>query len=381
MICPSCHERTPTGNFCVRCGAPLDDEAMPGRPSRNRPQFAAAPNELLHAPRVISTLFPQLPRPSMADFRMVLTIGTAVVAMLAALRLFPVALIAAAMLTPLLMTLYLVDVDVYEDEPVWAMCLTLGWGAAAGVGIGVLAVALAPTNVDVVVHGGEKGWITSGVVIPLLGLGVLLAGPLVLLRYRRFNDVLDGVTFGAATAAAFVGAEAVTYSVSVLGGGVRPDGVIGPWIWRVISIGIAVPVLTMCAAAVACAALWLRYRAPLRDRKVLGASGHPAVALPLAGALVVGGAIGETFLPSGAWLGWLLTFDLVGVLLLRRAIHVGLLEESREIPIGPEITCPNCLARTARHTFCGNCGVSLQALPKARPAPDASGHAATGAEM
>jgi hypothetical protein len=82
--------------------------------------------------------------------------------------------------------------------------------------------------------------------------------------------------------------------------------------------------------------------------------------------------VGETFLPTWAWLLWLAAFDLVVIVMLRRAIHVGLLEEALEIPIGPELTCPNCGEQTARHTFCGNCGISLQALPKARdrgPAP------------
>jgi hypothetical protein len=83
--------------------------------------------------------------------------------------------------------------------------------------------------------------------------------------------------------------------------------------------------------------------------------------------------VGETFLPAGAWLGWLVAFDLVVIVLLRRAIHVGLLEESLEIPIGPEFTCPNCGVLTARHTFCSGCGISLQALPKVAAGSTAPG--------
>jgi hypothetical protein len=241
------------------------------------------------------------------------------------------------------------------------------WGAAVGVGFGVLALHITPSAVDVVVHGNSQYLLGQGLLLPFAGLLVLLIGPLLLLHYRRFNDVLDGVTFGAAAAAAFGGAEAITYGVHFFGSGVRPAGAIAPWIWRLLSVGLAMPVLTMGAAAAACAALWLRYRAPARDAEALGAVGHPLVALPLAAALVMGGAVGETFLPAGAWLAWLAAFDLVAIIMLRRAIHVGLLEEALEIPIGPELTCPNCGALTARHTFCGNCGISLQALPKTRP--------------
>jgi hypothetical protein len=364
MTCPSCEQPTPEGRFCIRCGAPLT-EGWEGR-SRTRSHFAAASHQHVAHPALISTLFPHLPRASHSGFRIALAVGIGAVAGLAALRLFSIALIAAALLLPLLVVLYLIDVDVYEGEPPWAVAFAMLWGAAAGVVFGVLALQITPSAVDVVVHGNSQHLLGQGLLLPFAGLLVLLIGPLLLLRYHRFNDVLDGVTFGAAAAAAFGGAQAITYGVHFFGSGLRPAGAIAPWIWRLLSLGLGMPILTMGAAAAACAALWLRYRAPARDAEALGAVGHPVVALPLAAALVMGGAVGETFLPAGAWLVWLAVFDLVVIIMLRRAIHVGLLEEALEIPIGPELTCPNCGALTARHTFCGNCGISLQALPKTR---------------
>ena len=35
-----------------------------------------------------------------------------------------------------------------------------------------------------------------------------------------------------------------------------------------------------------------------------------------------------------------------------------------EIPIGPAILCPECGKETPLHTYCGNCGTSLKALPR-----------------
>jgi hypothetical protein len=72
----------------------------------------------------------------------------------------------------------------------------------------------------------------------------------------------------------------------------------------------------------------LRYRAPVRDAQALGALGHPVAVLPLAGLLVAGAAVGETFLSASGWLVWLIVFDLVAIWLLRWTIRVGLLEES-----------------------------------------------------
>jgi len=365
MTCSSCEQTTPEGRFCIRCGAPLADD-WEGR-SRTRSHFAAASHQHVAHPALISTLFPHLPRASHSGFRLALGLGLAVVAGLAALRLFPMALIAAALLLPLLIVLYLIDVDVYEGEPPWAVAFVVLWGAAAGVGFGLLALHVAPSAVDVVVNGDSQDVLKQGLLLPFAGLLVLLIGPVLLLPYHRFNDVLDGVTFGAAAAAAYGGAQAITYGVHYFGSGVRPAGAIAPWIWRLLSLGLGMPIVTMGAAAAACAALWLRYRAPARDSEALGPVGHPVVALPLAAALVMGGAVGETFLPPWGWLLWLAAFDVVVIIMLRRAIHVGLLEEALEIPIGPEITCPNCEEQTARHTFCGNCGISLQALPKTRP--------------
>ena len=90
-------------------------------------------------------------------------------------------------------------------------------------------------------------------------------------------------------------------------------------------------------------------------------------------ALVVSGAVSETVMPVGVWLAFLVVLDLAALSLLRAALHVGLLEEAGEQAIGPEIRCANCGAMTATHTFCGNCGIALRALPSARTSPEADG--------
>jgi hypothetical protein len=376
--CTACHEPTPDAEFCVRCGHPQRVTAAGGRLHR-RKQFAAAPHEHVAVPRVVSTLFPHLPRHSLIGFRASLVLGTAVVSALAAARLFPVALISAALVLPLLVALYLAEVEVYGAEPVWALVLTMGWGAAGGVVIGRLALATEPSTAVLLRSGASAGTFLSGVVWPLAGLALLLGGPLILLRFRRFHELLDGATFGAVTGASFAGAEAITYGVRLLGQGLRPEGTVVPWLWRLLSISVADPVLVMSAGGMVCAALWLRYRAPVRDAGALGRVGHPAVAAALAALVVVGGALGSTFLPAGGWLGWLVGFDLVALVILRRILHVGLLEEVAERAIGSDRVCPNCGAHTADHRFCGSCGISLQALPKGRRgdgavvAPDGAG--------
>src|SRR2546423_6489546 len=113
---------------------------------------------------VVSSLFPHLPRSSHLFFRIALALGAAVIVGLAAARLFPLALIAAAMLLPVLVVLYLLDVNVYEDEPAWAMALTIVWGALTGVGFGILALAISPSATSLIVHGNSRFLLGQGLV-------------------------------------------------------------------------------------------------------------------------------------------------------------------------------------------------------------------------
>ena len=367
--CPNCHRPTPDDNFCVRCGVPLGDDTPPPD-ARSRGQFAAAPAQRRNAPWFVSTLFPQLPRHSERHFRIAVALGTGLVIALAAARLYPVAVVVAALLMPLLTILYFYDVDIYEQSPLWALGWTLGWGAAAGVGVGLLARALYPSGFALIDSGSSELLIRGGLIVPAIGVAAMLVGPVALLRYREFNETLDGASFGAATAAAFSAALAVVAGVGSLRSGLRPQGAQLPWIERLLALGVLTPVLSMTAIGIAAAAMWLRLRAPIADRGRLGPAGNPAVAIPIAFALVIAGAALEPLLSTGLWLLALAVLCPIGLLLLRRAIHIGLLEESDEIPIGPEIVCANCGHRTATHTFCGNCGIALKALPSAARAGD-----------
>jgi ribosomal protein L32 len=373
--CRTCGQQTPAGNFCVRCGAPLAREL---EHARNRREFAAAPGESRLAPWLVSTLFPHLPRHSARHFRTAILAGTALVAALGILRLFGVALITAALLMPLATVLYFYDVDIYEAAPVRATALTVLWGAVTGTATGALAKALAPTGAALIDKGSSAHLLSGGILIPALGVVLMLAGPLLLLRDRTLDDALDGAGFGAACAATFTAAEAVVVGAGVLGGGLRPQGAALPWVERLLAIAVATPVLSMAAIGSAGAAIWLRYRAPTGDRRALGTLGNPAVAVSLAAALIVAAAAAETSMAAGVWLATLVVLDAVGLILLRRALHVGLLEESAELELGEPIRCANCGATTAAHTFCGSCGVALRALPKRKGATRAEAAAARG---
>src|SRR4051812_35936453 len=188
ITCNQCGNQVPRLEFCIRCGDPLSDEYNADGRAAARDRFAAAPNESARTVAFVSTLFPQLPRAEMRMFRIAFLAGSAFVLVLTLLGLYPVALVSAAVLVPLLMVMYVYVVDIYEDEPISIIGATMVWGAAAGV-IFALVIRLLPSA------GGFGATTTpqialNGIVLPLLEGALMLAGPLFLLPQRRFNDVL-----------------------------------------------------------------------------------------------------------------------------------------------------------------------------------------------
>lgn len=362
--CNQCGNQVPRLKFCIRCGDPLTDEFAAESVREDRRRFAAAPDERVNSVSLVSTLFPQLPRAEMRTFRLAFTLGVAIVVGLALLGFYPIALASAAVLVPLLFVLYLWDVDIYEDEPVWVIGATMLWGVVAGVAYGWLARGLGSAggfgSVDL------SDTLIPGVGLPLLEGALMIAGPLVLLRWERFNDVLDGATFGAASAVSFAGTHLIVQSLPIFGAGLRPAGDPLPWVIQMLSLGVLQPVIAAGAIGALAAALWLRYRAPVTDRHALGLVGRPAFALLGAAVLLVAAGLAKTLLPLVPQTLVLAVIAMIALLWLRRALHLGLLQESREIEVERDLRCPNCGLITPEHTFCGQCGISLRAVPSAR---------------
>jgi ribosomal protein L32 len=371
--CQQCGHDVPRTDYCVRCGDPLSDESGAEVRAQLRGRFAAAPDERARSIALVSTLFPQLPRAQMRTFRLAVVAGLAIVVLLSAGGLFPLALVAAAFFVPLLMVIYLYAVDVYEDEPLPIIGATMIWGALAGVASGLLlrSAAAGPLGAAGVTGGmagagtGEPAaLLIAGVVVPLLEGVLMIAGPLVLLPARRFNDVLDGATFGAASAVSFGGAQLLVQSWGMLGAGLRPAGDPLEWSVQLVSLGLLQPVIAAGTIGAVAAAVWLRYRAPVADRHALGAVGRPLPAVILGGAILVLAGLARAalpLLPETLVMGGLAA---VALYWLRLTIHLGLRQEAAEIEIGPEVDCPNCGRATPSHAFCGRCGINLRALPR-----------------
>jgi hypothetical protein len=389
--CEHCGNEVPASRFCIRCGHEHEGggsalsgiSRVPGASavgrglsgvlridpaslSGVRRAFAAAPNESVLRPTIVSTIFPQLPRPSMAMFRTCLGLGLATVLVLGLAKLYPVALIAGAVLLPVLVVLYMVDINVFEEQSLPVIGATLVWGLAAGVLTALIAKGLSPSGSEVFVGGHGTIVLTRGVVVPLISVLLILLGPLAMLRYPRFSTVLDGATFAAASASAFVAAEVIVQALSALDHGLRPPGSVIPWLVQLAVIAIALPLTTMAAMGASAGAVWLKLRAPIRDRRALGRLGSLYIAIPTGAAFLVVTAVLQITVASGLALAIIAVLAVLALLWLRQVIHVGLLEEALLIEDAPIITCANCGHRTRRGAFCESCGIALAALPGSR---------------
>ena len=380
--CENCENQVPASRFCIRCGYELEGGGPglsavgrgvssilsidPTSLSGVRRAFAAAPNESVLRPTIVSTIFPKLPRASMTVFRTCLALGLGAVLVLGLAKLYPIGLIAGAVLLPTLVTLYMVDVNALEEQSPAIIGGTLLWGLITGALAALIAKGLSPTGAEVFVPGHDSLVVSRGVLVPLLSVVLILLGPAALLRYPRFATVLDGATFAAASASAFVGAEVIVQALSALGHGLRPPGSVVPWLVKLATIAIALPLVTMAPMAASAGAIWLRLRAPIRDRRALGRLGSPYIALLLAAAILVLSEVAQLEVASGLALAIIAALALVSLLWLRQVIHVGLLEEALLIEDAPIINCVNCGQRTRRGSFCEYCGIALSALPASR---------------
>jgi len=350
--CANCGNEVPGGAYCVRCGNPLA-----GGPRG----FAAAPHERAAVPSLIPTLFPHLPRADLGTFRLALALGLAAVGVLAIAGLYPVAVGVSAAIVPVLTWLYLDDVDVYEEEPIWLAGIMAASGAVGGVVAGLVAQGVSLSSEAI--EPGDA--LFRGVAVPTLALAIGSIGPLSYLAFRRFNDVLDGVSFGAVAGASTSGALLLSSSTHLLSSGLRPVGAVGPWLADLAQMALLLPVVFASAMGGALAAIWLRFRAPARDRHALGILGNPAIAVVLALALVWAASLARLYLGVYGSLVLVAVIAVAGIVWLRFTIHFGLSQEAAEIDVGHRVVCPNCGQLTPQHSFCSSCGVSLRALPKA----------------
>ena len=355
--CHHCDALVPAGQFCGNCGAALIDEA--GESTRTH-SYAAAPGEHLRHVAVVSTLFPHLPRRHAHTFSQVLGAGVIVVIALAAGRLYAPATVVAAVLLPVLYLLYLYEVEIYESEPVLVLAVTFGAGMALGAAFTLVTEHFQSLDIG----GHAYSWPIQAVLLPIIAELLMIAGPLLLLSRSRFDEALDGLTFGAASALGFTLATVLASLWHVLTGPLLGAGSSTDEILRLVRAGLLAAVVNASATGIVTATLWLRTHG--RSRRRYPGLGRTLVAASAAvfavqvGLGVAGYFIADLLPLVGVW-----ALAAIALLLyLRTVIHHALLEEGAEHHIGPLGGCSECHRLVPTMTFCPSCGVARSATPK-----------------
>ena len=353
-VCHHCGREVPPGEFCGHCGGHLGDGS-----AQRLFSYTLAPHEHVLHLALVSTLLPHLPLRHAARFRLAFAGGLVLVAALAALHLLAAAAASALVVVPLLYLLYLYEVEVYRHEPVAVLAATFGVGGLLGrvfrllTGDLVARIGLAPR---------PGGLLLAGALLPLLAQALMLVGPLLLLNRGHFNETLDGLSFGVASALGFSLTSSAVGLAPLLIGSANHPVVATDLALRVLRAGVLAALLNATATGIITAPLWLR-RHGRSLRRHLG--GLPVVAAGLAVLAQVGVAVNALLFTD--LLGLVVLWALVTaalMLLLRVVVHLAVLDEGGVFSIGVATPCPECHRVVPLMLFCPACGVARSASPK-----------------
>jgi hypothetical protein len=208
-----------------------------------------------------------------------------------------------------------------------------------------------------------------GVFLPIIGQFLMLIGPLALyIARRQFDDVLDGLAFGAAAGLGFSATQSIAYAWYLISGPFVQTGSISAWVLPTLKIALLIPLLDAATTGLICAALWLR-----RDRQPAERTRGAVTNLALA---IIIALLGQTVPAVGStlWGGPLLDLLWYGgavvilLLLVRSLLHIGLIDKARPLRSGNAEECPQCFHQLrGTESFCPYCGLALRATPRRRP--------------
>ncbi len=363
--CPICGHEIPPGRFCGACGADLE-RSGPEAGSR-RHAFAAHPGQHVFHLSLVSTLLPHLPHRRTMPFRVALGLGAALLLALGALRLTGPAVAAAAVIVPALYLLYLWEVEVYGGEPLAMILATFAPGALLGVPYGLIAAPIVSRSALIQASGagGGQDLVPAGVLLPLLAQVLMLAGAFAVYAFRhRYDEVLDGFTFGAASALGFTFATTLIDLYPLLQHGLFSTASPLSSGLDLLQRGLLLPLVNASTSGLIGGALWLRRAGVRRTAGAAPVTSVPAT-VGLAVVVQVGLGIAGILLSSSVLVT--ITYALAVVVLLlwvRLALHHMLLAEAAEVEVGPPMVCTHCSHEVPRMPFCPNCGIATRATPK-----------------
>jgi RNA polymerase subunit RPABC4/transcription elongation factor Spt4 len=366
MLCQTCGRQVEERAYCPYCGAHIVRKTASARSREKRPHvFALNPAEHLYHLSFVSTFFPHLSRQRTHQFRWLLFLGVLVVLVVSAGRFVPLSILLAALLMPVFYLLYFFDAQLYGNEPLRILGATFALGAVLGGALGVALYRYLLSHYQAGIAPAASYLLLTDLALPLLSLGLMLVGPLILYFTRpRFDELLDGLAFGAASGLGFAAAQSLVAAWLLIIGPSQSPGLLSSWLVHTLRIALLAPLVNAATTGLICAAIWLRRDRAPQAKKLgvlltwpvalcLGMLGQ--VAPPLLSALIPGQIL------QLLWYALILS----GLtLILRHVLHSGLIEKARALGHGQRLVCPECHHEVADMPFCPYCGLALLSISR-----------------
>ena len=374
MTCQRCGAPTPdVAHYCQSCGLDLRSDDLARRKS-----FAVKPDEPVASFALISTIMPRGAQQHPQMYKIALVVALVVALLAAIFGAVPIAILVAAFAIPVVYIVYLYDVNLWEDEPV---PVTVAAFALTGVlsllfTIGWTQFRASPVNLQTFDGGLASGpqpgqLLLVAVAVPIIAQVLTQLGPIYLASRPKFDDLMDGFTFGVVSGVAYATFDTLVRHHQALFGGMVASPNAADWTALIFLEGLIKPLIMGTAAGIAAAefsglgegydGFSLRY---------LRGVGEAIVA----NVAYFAGAYLFSFLPGARGLVLTLLWGLLvlGVLILRsrNILHVGLMEAALEHaarsdaeigPAGDLRFCARCeMPLVAGAAFCNACGTAVR---------------------
>jgi hypothetical protein len=392
MQCPKCNAAHPeAAHFCHVCGTDL----LSTDTSRRR-HFAVKPDEPVVSFSLVSTIMPRGSSERPQTYRVALLVVLTAALASAIFGALPIAVLLAAFSIPIVYIVYVYDVNLWEDEPVpvtlMAFLLTLVLGLGWTWAWLAMRDSAAPTiGMDLQPQFSLMGLVITAVLAPVVGEILRQIGPVFLASRPKYDDLMDGLTFGIISGVAYAAADTIVKQWPLITAGFVGPQDPGMWASLMFSEGFIKPLVIGTATGLACAefsglgegydGFSGRYFARVLEAMVYNV-------------LYFGGVYLLTFLGNPLLsvllsIAWGLILLAVLVVRVRTVLHTGLLEaalehHARASGVGPEGRlefCPACeLPLLPDAAFCSACGVAARTASKAHPAAPVGAPAAPSIE-
>lgn len=393
MECPRCSSDVPeVSHFCHHCGNDLQSTD-----DQRKKAYAVRPDEPVASFKLVSTIMPQGAGRQPYTYKVALGVALLATVVTAALGALPVAIMVAAFAIPIVYILYLYDVNLWEDEPIpvvaAAFVLTGGlawlftwlWSDRIGLSTDLVgATSAGPSGRDLLI---------LMLLVPVVSELIRQIGPIYLASRPRYDDLMDGFTFGVVAGVGFACFETLVLHWGWISGGFAgPGSSTGTWISVVLLQGFVKPLIYGSATGLAVAefsGLGEKYDG-FTPRWVFGLLQAMAVNAVFQGGVYLLGFVGGRGSTIGAVLGVVWGLLLLGalIILVRTVLHKGLLEAALESAArggsnhasGELAFCSRCEMPLLPHSdFCSACGNSVRSVPKSERGVAVQGSApATG---